>query len=61
MNTVKLSRRDAWMNFFAKLLPGIYWGLVAAVLTPKVLQKYYQDLYHKILPLLGVIRNIVKE
>jgi hypothetical protein len=34
---------------------------VAAILTPKVLQKYYQDLYHKIPPLLGVIRNIVKE
>ena len=49
------------MNFFAQLLPGIKLGLVVVVLTPKVLQKYYQDLYYKNLPLLGVNRNIGKE
>ena len=43
------------------MLPGINWGLVAVVLTPKALQKYYQDLYYKILPLLRVSGNIDKE
>ena len=37
MSTGKLLRRDAWMSFFAQLLPGINWGLVAVVLTPKSL------------------------
>ena len=37
------------MSFFAQLLPGINWGLVAVVLIPKDLQKYYQDLYYKML------------
>ena len=45
-NTGKIPRRDAWMSFFAQLLPGIYWGLTAVVLTPKALPKYYQDLYY---------------
>ena len=49
------------MSFFAQLLPGITWVLVAVMLTPKVLQKYYQDLYYKLLPLLGVNRNTGKE
>ena len=57
-NTGKLPRRDAWTSFFAQLLPVINWGLVAVVLTSKALQKYYQDLYYKILPLIGVNRNI---
>ena len=49
------------MSFFAQLLPVIHWGLVAVVLAQKALQKHYQDLYYKIPPLLGVIRNIGKE
>ena len=40
MNTGKLPRRDAWTSFFVQLLPGINWGLVVVVLTPKALQKY---------------------
>ena len=48
------------MSFFAQLLPGINWGLVAVVLTPKALQKYHQDLYYKILLLLRVNRNTKK-
>ena len=61
MNTEEFPRRDALMSFFAQLLPGINWSLVAMVLTPNALQKYYQDLYCKILPLLVVSRNIDKE
>ena len=61
MNTNKLPCRDAWMSFFAQLLPGINWGLVAVVLSPKILQEEYQRLYFKMLPLLGVNRNIYKE
>ena len=61
MNTGKLPMIDAWISVFAQLLPGIKWGLGAVMLVPKVLQKYYQDLYYKNLPLLGVNRNIGKE
>ena len=43
--TGKLSRKDALMSFFAQLLQGINWGLVAVVITPMALQKFYQDLY----------------
>ena len=60
-NTGKLPRRDPWMSFLAQPLPEINWGLVAVVLTPKTIQKYYKDLYYKMLPLLGVNRNIGKE
>ena len=60
VKTGKLPRRDAWMSFFAQLLPGMNWGVVAVVLTPQALRRYYQDLYYKILPVLGVNRNIDK-
>ena len=53
MNIGKLPRRDVWMSFFVQLLPGINWGLVVVVLVPKALQKYYQDRYDNMLPLLG--------
>ena len=49
------------MSFFAWLLVGINWELVAVVLTPKDLKRYYQDLCYKILLLLGVNRNIGRE
>ena len=61
MNTRKVPCRDAWMSFFAQLLPGINWGMVAVVLSPEILQESYQSLYYKMLPLLGVNRNIGKE
>ena len=46
---------------FAQLLPGINCGLVAVVLTPKVLQKSCQESKYKVPPLLGVNWNIGKE
>ena len=49
------------MRSFARLLPGINWGLGTVAITPKPFQKYYQDLYHKMLPLLGVNKNTGKE
>ena len=61
MKTGKLPRRDAWMSAFAQLLPGINWGLLAVVIAEKALQKCYQDLYYKMLPLIGVNRNIRKK
>ena len=61
MKTGELPRRDAWMSIFAQLLPGVNWGLVAVVITPKACQKCYQDLYYNMLLLLGVNRNIGKE
>ena len=45
-------------GFFAHLLPGINWGLMAVVIAPKDLQKCCQNLYYKRLPLIGVTRNI---
>jgi hypothetical protein len=54
MKTGKLPRRDAWMSFFAQLLPGINWGLVTVVLTPKALQRYSIKTYAtKFYPCLG--------
>ena len=61
MNTRKVPCRDAWMSFFAQLLPGINWGMVTVVLSPRILHEAYQSLYYKMLPLLGVNRNIGKE
>ena len=61
MSTRKLPRNDASIRFFAHLLPGINVGLVAFILTPKELQGLYQDLYCKMLTLLGINRNIGKE
>ena len=61
MDAGKLPRLDVWISFSDYLLTGINWGLMAVLLTPKALQKCYQDLYYNILPLLGVNRNIVKE
>ena len=61
MNTRKVPCRDAWMSFLAQLLPGINWGMVAVVLSPEILQESYQSLYYKMLPLLGVNRDIGKE
>ena len=55
MNTGKRPRRNTWMSYFAQLLPGINLGPAGVVLTPKALQKDYQDLYYKflILPLMS--------
>ena len=61
MKTGKLPNKDAWMGSFAQLLPGINWGVVAVVITTKALQRCYQDLYYKMLTLLGINRNIGKE
>ena len=59
--TGNLHPRDVWMGFFAQILPGINWGLVATVLHPQALQDAYQSFYYKLLPILGVNRNIGKE
>ena len=61
MNTDNLLRRDVLTSFCVQLLLGIHWGLMAVLLTPKALQKYDQDLYYTILPLMGVDRSICKE
>ena len=53
--------REVWMDFFAQILPGINWGLVATVLKPEALQKAYQRFYYKLLPIMGVNRNIATE
>ena len=34
---------------------------MAIILTPKELQKLYQDMYYNVIPLIGFNRNIGKE
>ena len=46
---------------FTQLLPGIQQGLMTVILTPPKLKKSYNDMNYRILPLLGVNRNIGKE
>ena len=53
-----LPPRDAWLSFFLQLLPGISWGLLSVVMSPAKLERELQDLYFRILPLLGVNRHI---
>ena len=55
-----LPHRDAWLSFHAQLFPGMTWGLVAAIMSPSKLDDLMQSLYYKILPFLGVNRNITK-
>ena len=58
--TRPLPRRDAWLSFHAQLFPGMVWGLVAVIMRPQKLDDLIQSLYYKILPHLGVNRNITK-
>jgi hypothetical protein len=56
--TRPLPPRDAWLSFFLQLLPGISWGLLTVVMSPAQLDREFNDLYYRILPLLGVNRHI---
>jgi len=49
---------DAWVSFNCQLLPGMAWGLVTVVLDPVALSDEIRKVYYKILPFLGVRRNI---
>ena len=58
--TRPLSRSDTWLSFYMQLIPGMTWGLLAVTMPPEQLEKEIMSLYYKILPLVGVNRNITK-
>jgi hypothetical protein len=49
-----LLRNDAWFSFYLQLFPEILWGLVTVCMPPPMLDKCFQKVYEKVLPLLGV-------
>ena len=53
--------RDTWLRFHLKLYPVMVWGLVATIIKPVKLEEIMQDLYFKLLPLLKVNHNIMKD
>ena len=59
--TRPLCLSDAWLSFFLALYPGMSYGLESVLIAPKELDDKMQALYYKILPVLGVNRNISKE
>ena len=58
LTTRPLPPRDSWLSFFLQLLPGISWGLLTVVMPPAQLNREFNDLYYRILPLLGINRHI---
>jgi hypothetical protein len=59
--TKPVSRGDAWLSFYLQLFPGILWGLVTVCMLLIKLDKSFQRVYKKALPLLGVNCKIKKE
>ena len=59
-HTKPLPACDAWLSFHMQLIPGMSWGLLSAIISPKDLNDAIGSLYFKILPLLRVNRNITK-
>ncbi len=61
LRTKPVSRGNAWLSFYLQLFPGILWGLVTVFILPIKLDKSFQRVYKKALPLLGVNCKIKKE
>jgi len=53
--------RNTCMSFFLQLYPGISWSLVSVILPPLELESMMRKLYRKVLPILGLNRNITTE
>ena len=43
------------------LMPAMVFGLETVIMSPKKMEKLMQNLYFKVLPILGVNRHITKE
>ena len=56
-----LQPSDAWLSFMYQVLPGMAWGLVTAVISPRALGDLLHKVFYKALPLLGIRRSIKKE
>jgi hypothetical protein len=59
--TKPLLSNDAWFSFYLQLFPAISWGLVTVCMPPSMLDKCFQKVYKKALPLLGVNCKIKRE
>jgi hypothetical protein len=54
LRTKPLLSNDAWFSFYLQLFLAILWGLVTVCMPPLTLDKCFQKVYEKALPLLGV-------
>jgi hypothetical protein len=61
LHTKPVSRGDAWLSFYLHLFPGVLWGLVTVCMLPIKLDKSFQRVYEKALPLLGDNCKVKKE
>ncbi len=61
LHTKPLLSNDAWFSFYLQLFPEISWGLVTVCMPPLTLDKCFQKVYEKAIPLLGVNCNIKRE
>ena len=58
IETRLLPARDAWLSYFLQLFPGMSWGLATVCLLPKQLDVQLRKVWYRVLPFLGVRRNI---
>jgi len=58
IETRPLPSRDAWLSYFLQLFPGMSWGLATVCLSPKQLDCHLRKVWYRVLPFLGVRRNI---
>jgi len=58
ISTRPLPAQDAWLSFFLQLFPGMVWGLATVVLSPRKIDKQLRRVWYRVLPFLGVRRNI---
>jgi hypothetical protein len=61
LRTKPLLGNDVWFSFYLQLFPEISWGLVSVCMPPSMLDKCFQKIYKKALPLLGVNCKIKQE
>jgi hypothetical protein len=61
LRTKPLLSNDVWFSFYLQLFQEISWGLVTVYMPPSMLDKCFQKVYKKALPLLGVNCKIKRE
>jgi hypothetical protein len=61
LRTKPLLSNDAWFSFYLQLFLAILWRPVTVCMPPPTLDKCFQKVYKKALPLLGVNCKIKRE
>jgi hypothetical protein len=56
-----VSQRDAWLSLSFQLFPSILWGLVTVCMQPATLDKKFQRVYAKALPVHGINCKMKRE